>query len=317
MATEEDETIKNYFQEMNPGKKVSIIIVNYNTLHILKQCIDSIVAQTKDITYEIIVIDNGSTDGSVESLAEDARILFIPTGENLGFGKANNKGIEYANGQYVFFLNSDTLLKNNAIKMLYDFAEQYQGKLGALGCILEDRNGNKIHSYGNFPKMADDIQKLILIPILKALCLYKQPDTYYPKEWMKVNYVTGADLFVNHKVINECGAFNPAFFMYFEETEMEHRFMMYGYDNIIVNGPRIIHLEGESASKEGNSKFIRDTLRQQKSEYIYYKLTQPRWKYFLYRIIHPILRQTVWFNPNVSFADKWKLVKQLFVTIEI
>lgn len=297
--------------------KVSIIIVNYNTLHVICPCIDCIVEQTKDVSYEIIVVDNGSSDGSIGVLSEDKRVTLVPTGENLGFGKANNKGLEYVHGKYIFFLNSDTLLKNNAIKMLYDFAEQYQGQLGALGCILEDRQGNRIHSYGHFPKMSDDFRKLLLTPIQKGLHLYKEPVITYPDDWMKVDYVTGADLFVSRQVLDECGAFHPAFFMYFEESEMEHRFMLHGFDNILLNGPRIVHLEGEGG-KEGNaSKFLRDTLRQQKSEYIYYKLTEPCWQYYLYRIIHPILRQTVWLNPNISWADKWKCVKQLFVRIKI
>ena len=75
---------------------VSIIIVNYNTLHVLRPCLDSIIEQTFGIDYEIIVVDNGSTDGSIEALSSDSRITFIPTGENLGFGRANNKGVELA-----------------------------------------------------------------------------------------------------------------------------------------------------------------------------------------------------------------------------
>ena len=251
---------------------VSIIIVNYNTLHVLKPCIDSIVAYTKDVSYEIIIVDNGSTDGSIKALSEDSRVTLIKIGENLGFGRANNRGQETAKGQYAFFLNSDTLLKNNAIKMLYDFAEQYQGRLGALGCILEDRQGNSIHSYGKFPKMKDDFQKFIWVPILKGLHLYQVPVIPYPTDWMKVDYVTGADLFVSRQVLNECGAFHPAFFMYYEESEMEHRFMKHGFDNVLLNGPRIVHLEGEGGKNRYTSRFIRDTYRQERSLFIYYKL---------------------------------------------
>ena len=296
---------------------VSVIIVNYNTLHVLRPCIDSIVEQTVGIDYEIIVVDNGSTDGSIEALAEDKRIVFIPTGENLGFGKANNKGLEQAKGEYVFFLNSDTLLKNNAIKMLYDFAGQYQGELGALGCILEDRQGNRIHSYGQFPKMKGDFQKFLWIPVQKALHMYHEPPIDYPEQWMKVDYVTGADLFVSRQVLEACGAFHPAFFMYYEESEMEHRFKTHGYDNVLLKGPRIVHLEGEGGKDGKKSKFIRDTCRQEKSLFIYFKLTEPRWKYYVYRIVHPVLRQTVWLNPNVSLHDKWTFVKQLFAFVKL
>ena len=297
--------------------KVSVIIVNYNTLHVLRPCLESIIEQTAGIDYEIIVVDNGSTDGSIEALSGDNRVILIPTGENLGFGRANNKGVEQAKGDYIFFLNSDTLLKNNAIKMLYDFAQQYQGKLGALGCILEDRQGNRIHSYGPFPKMGNDFHKFLWIPILKGLRLYHQPAIEYPEHWMKVDYVTGADLFVSRQVLDECGSFHPAFFMYYEESEMQHRFQLHGYDNILLNGPEIVHLEGEGGKAGKQSKFIRDTYRQERSLFIYFKLTEPRWKYYLYRIVHPVLRQTVWLNPNVSLHDKWTFVKQLFVSIKL
>lgn len=296
---------------------VSVIIVNYNTLHVLRPCLDSIIEQTTGIDYEIIVVDNGSTDGSIDALTEDKRIVFIPTGENLGFGRANNKGLEQAKGKYIFFLNSDTLLKNNAIKMLYDFAEHYQDRLGALGCILEDRQGNRIHSYGKFPKMSDDFRKFLWIPILKGLHLYRQPVINYPEQRMKVDYITGADLFVSRQVLDECGAFHPAFFMYYEESEMEHRFKVHGYDNVLLNGPRIVHLEGEGGKDGSSSKFIRDTYRQERSLFIYFKLTEPHWKYYLYRIVHPVLRQTVWLNPNVSLHDKWTFVKKLFVSIKL
>ena len=295
---------------------ISIIIVNYNTLHVLRPCIDSIIEHTHGVSYEIIVVDNGSTDGSAEALSDDNRIVWVPTGENLGFGKANNAGLALAKGKYIFFLNSDTLLVNNAIKMMYDYARQYKGRLGALGCILEDRSGTPIHSYGRFPRMRDDFSKLLFNPLKKAFHLYHEPQVLLPEKSMKVEYVTGADLFVSRDVLDECGAFHPAFFMYCEEAEMENRFMRKGYDNILLNGPRIIHLEGEGGKDGKSSKFLRDCLRQQKSEYIYFKLTHPRWQYWLYRIGHPILRQTLWLNPHVSLSDKWKVFKKLFVRID-
>lgn len=296
---------------------VSVIIVNYNTLHVILSCIDTIVKQTYDLRYEIIVADNGSTDGSCEVLAKDCRIIFLPIGKNLGFGKGNNYALRYAaKGKYIFFLNSDTLLKNNAIKFFFDFAEQYEGRLGALGCVLENSQGIPIHSYGSFPRMRDMWSKLLFTPIKKALHLYRSEPVMWPDTWMKVEYVTGADLFVAKAVLEECGAFNPAFFMYCEESEMQWRFMQKGYDNVLIKGPRIVHLEGESAKTGKSSQFIRDTLRQQKSEYIYFKLTEPAWKYRLYRLVHPILRQTLWLNPNASLSDKWRLFKQLFVQID-
>lgn len=296
---------------------VSIIIVNYNTLHVIVPCINSIVSMTQGINYEIIVVDNGSTDGSAKVLTKDSRLTWIPTGENLGFGRANNVGLKEAKGDYIFFLNSDTILRNNAIKKFHDFAVQYEGRLGALGCILENREGQAIHSYGQFPRMRNDFSKYMFTPIKKALHLYHEPTHVLPDDYMLVEYVTGADLFVRHDVLKECGAFHPAFFMYFEESEMQYRFKRSGYDNILLRGPRIVHLEGEGGKDGRSSKFLRDCLRQQESEYIYYKLTRQRWKYYIYRVVHPVLRQTLWLNPHVSIRDKWKVCKQLFVRTSI
>lgn len=97
---------------------VSIIIVNYNTYDLTAACIQSIIEHTKRISYEIIVVDNASTDGSKEKFERDSRIKYIYSEKNGGFGYGNNRGIEIANGDYFFLLNSDTLLLNNAI---YEF----------------------------------------------------------------------------------------------------------------------------------------------------------------------------------------------------
>ena len=99
--------------------QVSIIIVNYNTKDLTKKAIQAVFDKTEGVEYEIIVVDNDSKDGSVEELKKtfQDKIIIIEPKENLGFGRANNLGIKQANGKYVFLLNSDTELINNAIKI--------------------------------------------------------------------------------------------------------------------------------------------------------------------------------------------------------
>ena len=124
---------------------VSVIIVNYNTLHVLLPCLDSIMEHTGGISFEIIVVDNGSTDGSAETLSKDERIRFVQAGSNLGFGKANNLGLTLARGEYIFFLNSDTLLGNNAIGIMLGFARQYKGYVSSSqGVCVIIRHGGRI-----------------------------------------------------------------------------------------------------------------------------------------------------------------------------
>ena len=120
--------------------QVSVIIVNFNTRELLRNCLNSIYSQTKDISFEVIVSDNGSVDGSVEMLRSDfPQVILVDNKANLGFGTANNKGLDVAKGEFVFYLNSDTLLLNNAIKIFYDYWKQHESEqLGALGCNLVD-----------------------------------------------------------------------------------------------------------------------------------------------------------------------------------
>lgn len=92
---------------------VSVIIVNYNTSDLVKNCITSIMEKTKNVSFEIIVVDNNSKDGSVETIINEfPQVRVFPLKENVGFGKANNIGVQHAKGRYVFFLNSDTVLLN-------------------------------------------------------------------------------------------------------------------------------------------------------------------------------------------------------------
>lgn len=127
--------MKEYLR--NNEMDISIIIVNYNTKELTKNCIDSIYEKTKDIEFEVILVDNDSNDGSKELFERDKKIEFVEAGKNLGFGKANNLGLTRATGKYIFFLNSDTILVNNAVKIFFDFCEGHKDlKTGGIGCLL-------------------------------------------------------------------------------------------------------------------------------------------------------------------------------------
>jgi glycosyltransferase involved in cell wall biosynthesis len=111
---------------MEMMKDLSVILVNTNNGEVLFPCLESIFKHTKDLDYEVIVVDNGSTDGSLERLKCDygSRVRVVENGANMGFCKANNRGMEQAEGRAVILLNSDTELLNNALKTLCDFLFQ-------------------------------------------------------------------------------------------------------------------------------------------------------------------------------------------------
>lgn len=245
---------------------VSVIMVNYNTLELTKNTINSVIEKTKDLTYEIILVDNASTDGSVEFFEKKYidKIIFIKNDENLGFGKANNKGIEKAKGKYVFLLNSDTLLINNAIKILFDFMEKNED-CGACGGNLYTNNLEPTNSYRR--KMLncrglffEDIENSIRIRLARNKYFKKiniKILTFnYSQNIKNVEIIIGADLFLRKNILSQIGIFDEDFFLYHEESELCYRILKYNYKIYSNPKAKIIHLEGKSGLKEEKFKLL-------------------------------------------------------------
>ena len=295
---------------------VSVIIVNYNTKGLTRQCLDSIFEKTSGLEFEVILIDNGSTDGSRACFSADDRITYIYSEENLGFGKANNLGAKHAQGKYLLFLNSDTYLVNNAIYLLWMQMEETahdmsSGMVACAGCMLTDIDGYVIHSYARFPTMWNTFCKDVLHPVLWKLHIIPQMPTtsnYAVKKsgdsYFDVDYITGADLMVLKDVADHIGLFDSDFFMYFEETEMQHRYMKAGFRRIICHAPQIVHLEGKSGGKSSPEK---NTIVL-KSEMLYFKKTSSTSVYyvflFFFKIAYVIVHILTFPFVNGSFGSK-------------
>lgn len=295
--------------------QISIIIVNYNTKHLTADCIDSIIAKTSEVEYEIILVDNASSDGSQEKFSSDERILFLEAGDNLGFGKANNLGAQHAKGDYIFFLNSDTLLLNNAIYEMWRYCEEHkEDNIGGLGCILCDGNNQRCHSYAKLNTWKDIVKSYFIAPFCKSKAkeIIAMDAEDESKDAFEVGYVTGADLFVSRKVIDECGRFDPDFFMYSEESEMQWRFKKHGYKNMIIKSPKIMHLEGMSQAKK-KSPTMKKIIMTQSSLYLYVKKTSSKFEYLLFQLLFPMTRLPFLLLAKRSIRDKLMYIKMFFV----
>lgn len=235
---------------------VSVIIVNYNTTRLTRQCIRSVIEQTKRVTYEIIVVDNNSADRSIEQLeGEFPEAVFLLNKENKGFGNANNQGIAIANGKYIFLLNSDAYLLNDAIGIFYQFMEQPEHqKIGCCGGDLFAEDGSKQVSSGNFPSLTEAIA---LLGFAKLCPRYFQTrissgvlnSAVNP---VVVDYISGADMFIRKEALDQSGQFDPCFFLYFEETELSYRMQKAGYSSMLLPEAHLVHLEG--GSQKGTNK---------------------------------------------------------------
>ena len=222
---------------------VSVIIINYNTRQMTAECIDSVFEKTKGVEFEIILVDNASTDGSKEFFEQDKRIIYIYNNENLGFGRANNVGIKVAKGRNILFLNSDTLLINNAIKILSDYLDE-NPRVGACGGNLYTKDLKPNHSFRRIaPSIADEINTICHC-IFTRLLFRRNAEHNFKKYPISVKYITGADLMIRNNVLNQVGFFNPRFFMYYEETELCHRIRKRKYKIMSVPSAKIVHLDG-------------------------------------------------------------------------
>jgi len=247
---------------------VSIIIVNYNTKDLLKQCIESVLAKTHDIEYEIIVVDNASFDGSQQMIKDIfPKITFIESPENLGFGRANNLGFDYAKGRNFFLLNSDTILLNNAVKILSDYLDK-DSQVGICGGNLYNEKGDPVLSFVRcFPSIFSELNKLFGCVLFKFL-YGKNCNFNHTNKPLKVAYIIGADIMLRASILSTVGRFDPDFFMFYEETELSYRIKKSGLSIFSVPDAHIIHLGSQSFTNN-----IKKTKLMLDSSNLYYKKT--------------------------------------------
>jgi GT2 family glycosyltransferase len=232
---------------------VSIIIVNYNTFDLTKQCIKSIFDNTLNVAFEIVVVDNASLDGSYEKLvAEFPEISVLKNPKNSGFGAANNIGVQRCKGEFVLLLNSDTILHNNAVLILLNkFLElENSKKIGALGALLINEDGSIGRSSSEFPTFLNICLNTFYGVIVRLLKIrnsgFKQETGGFVEGIKQVDQLIGADMFMRKSVYSEFNGFDERFFMYFEETDLQKRMNELGLNSFLIDGPKITHLEGMS-----------------------------------------------------------------------
>lgn len=235
---------------------VSIIIINYNTLEMTRACINSIFEKTNDISFEVILVDNNSNDGSKSYFEKDSRIKYVYNDANLGFGRANNVGLKYAEGRNILFLNSDTLLVNNAIKILSNYLDD-NILVGVCGGNLYNEDLSPNMSFvRHYPSLSWEID-LLFHGIPSRLLKYDKSMFNYSDLPSTVAYIWGADIMIKKELLDRYGSFDKDFFMYFEETELCYRLAKQGYKIMSVPQAKIIHLNGKSTKQhKGPSKLF-------------------------------------------------------------
>jgi hypothetical protein len=228
---------------------VSIILVSYNVRALVDECLRSIKRETSR-SYEIIVVDNASSDGSAAMIREthpDVRI--IENGDNIGFARANNQGFRIARGKYVFMLNPDTVVLDGAIDRLLLFMDGHP-EAGACG----PRNIGPDHSLQSnchhFPSLAltlfDHLQLTRFFPGSRVFG--RENMTYWSYDRVRaVDWITGCSLLVRKDALDRCGLLDENYFLYMEECDLSFRMRRLGFRTFFFPDASIIHFGGQSS----------------------------------------------------------------------
>ena len=232
---------------------LSVIIVNYNVKYFLEQCLNSVQKACEGIDAEIIVIDNNSTDKSREWLQNEfSQVIFTWQETNDGFGKANNKALKQATGEYILFLNPDTIIAGDSLALC--LAEMKKDNtVGALGVRMIDGSGKFLkESKRGFPTAAASFFKMTgfssLFPHSKTFAHYYSGHLKQ-KETNEVDVLAGAFMMLSRKAIEITRGFDEDFFMYGEDVDLSYRIQKAGLKNIYFAGTTIIHFKGESTQR--------------------------------------------------------------------
>jgi GT2 family glycosyltransferase len=240
--------------------QLSVVIVNYNVKYFLEHCLLSVKRACTGLDAEIFVVDNRSTDGSVEMIkSQFPEIILIANNENVGFAKANNQAVARARGKYILYLNPDTIVPEDCFAQCLTYMDSHE-EVGALGCRLIDGQGQFLpESKRGFPDATVAFFKISgLSSLFKKSRIFNQYHLgYLPEhEINEVDVLVGCFMFCRKLVIDKVGSFDEEYFMYGEDIDLSYKIRKAGYKNIYFSNTTVIHYKGES-TKKGSLNYVK------------------------------------------------------------
>lgn len=234
--------------------ELSIIIVNYNVKHFLEQALRSVFRAVKNVDAEVFVVDNNSSDNSMQMVAEKfPQVKRIENADNVGFAKANNQAIALSQGKYVLLLNPDTLVGEETLRKCVDFFEKTPDA-GGLGVKMVNGKGDFLpESKRGLPLPSVAFYKIFglskLFPRSKKFGTYHL--SYLDKNQNhSVEVLSGAFMMMRKELLDKIGYLDETFFMYGEDIDLSYRIVQAGYKNYYFSETEIIHYKGESTKKD-------------------------------------------------------------------
>ena len=264
--------------------ELSVVLVNYNDSNHLQDCLSSLLNNSRGIDLEVIVVDNNSSDGSPELVKKKfPQVTLIRNSQNLGFSRANNQGIKKSRGEFVLFLNTDTVVFPGALECL--LAEiRRDDMVGAVGpLLLRGENRYQVSFGGRVSFVFQVFQKCFLNPFYKLKL----------KVWRRkksVRWLSAACLLVRRNVLQKAGLFDEKFFIYFEDIDLCFRIKKCGFKLLFIPEARVFHYGGGTAFNIG----IISRFEYRKSQLYFYSKHNSRLSLFF-------LRLYLWWNIFILF----------------
>jgi hypothetical protein len=224
---------------------ISIVIVNWNTRELLLDCLASLYATVRALRFEVFLVDNASSDGSVEAVqGQYPQVEIIQNEKNLGFAAANNKALRVMQGKYALLLNTDTVLTEGAIANLFAYLENHDAVGMACGQLL-NVDGSRQNSIANFPGVLGLLCNETILRLLFSRKFPSKRQEY--RAPIEVESCIGACLMVRKKAMDAVGLLDERYFFFLEETDWAFAMRKAGWKSCFVPEARIYHLQGQSA----------------------------------------------------------------------
>ncbi len=240
------------------GLDLSIVIVNWNSVNYLRECLASIYESCGGVSFEVIVVDNASPKRDIDELpGEFPAVILLKSAANLGFAGANNLGFSHSSGEYVLFLNPDTRILSSAIQTILLHARELP-HAGIVGCKLLNTNGSiQTSCIQRFPTILNQVLDVEFLQLRwPRLSLWGIAPLFAEKPTpAKVEVISGACMLVKRDVFQRVGGFSDDYFMYAEDLDLCHKVIEAGFDNYYVGDAEIIHHGGKSSGQREVSEW--------------------------------------------------------------
>ncbi len=265
---------------MSDAVDLSIVVVSWNVRELVLDCLASIRDADLDLSYEVILVDNGSADGTVQAVERqypETRVVALPA--NIGFGAGNNRGLEKMNGRHAVLLNSDTIVMRDGLERCVRYLDEHPD-VGVVGPQLLNPDRSKQNCVHNSPTV---VSELISQSLLRRCFPRRYPSkaNHYAAP-IDVEAVLGACLFVRASVIEQIGMIDEDYFFFLEETDWCHRIREAGLRIVHLPDARVIHLYGEATKKKVP---LQTRIEYCRSRYMFFRKNRSRAAYLAVRAI--------------------------------